>query len=352
VDGRAPRPGERFRNPAAARTLSLIATSKAEAFYRGEVAEAIVAHAARTGGLCTVEDLAGHSSLWTEPLSVDYHGYQVWELPPNGQGLAVLLTLAILDGVDLSDAAESRRVHTQLEAMKLGFADAHAFVADPELAPAPLEGLREKSYVESRRALLGRAGGRAASGGACPRRDGLPVRGRFRRHDGESDPVELRGLRFLCSRTRIWFWPAEPGSRLRFGTGPPERGGAGQATVPHDHSRVPHPRWRARRPVRRDGRSHAAAGARAVRDVHRGRGLDPQAALDAPRWYWEQDLRVQVEPEWSDELVAALRQRGHEVGVAMERGVFGRGQAIFRLPDGAGYVAGSEPRADGHAAVF
>jgi gamma-glutamyltranspeptidase/glutathione hydrolase len=81
-------------------------------------------------------------------------------------------------------------------------------------------------------------------------------------------------------------------------------------------------------------------------------GLDPQAALDAPRWFWDQELRVQVEPEWSDELVASLRQRGHDVGIAMERGIFGRGQAIFRLPDGAGYVAGSEPRADGHAAVF
>src|SRR5262249_44368982 len=86
-----------------------------------------------------------------------------------GQGLAVLLTLAILDGVDLSDAAEARRVHTQLEAMKLGFADAHAFVADPELAPAPLEGLREKAYGESRRALLGER--------AEVPRAGEPVRG-------------------------------------------------------------------------------------------------------------------------------------------------------------------------------
>jgi gamma-glutamyltranspeptidase/glutathione hydrolase len=352
VDGRAPRAGERFRNPDAARTLSLIATSQAEEFYRGEVADAIVAHAARTGGLCTAEDLAAHSSLWTEPLSVDYHGYQVWELPPNGQGLAVLLTLAILDGVDLAGAPESRRVHTHLEAMKLGFADAHAFVADPQLAPAPLEGLREKSYVESRRALLGER--------AVVPTAGTPARGGtvyLCAADADGMMVSLIQSNYAGFGSFV----AVPG----YGFGLQNRG-AGFVLEP-DHPNVVGP---GKRPfhtiipgfLTRDGEPVGPFGVMGGHMQPQGhvqfissivdRQLDPQAALDAPRWYWDHGLRVQVESEWPDDLVASLRQRGHEVSVAMERGVFGRGQAIFRLPDGAGYVAGSEPRADGHAAVF
>jgi gamma-glutamyltranspeptidase/glutathione hydrolase len=350
--GRAPRAGERFRNPDAARTLSLIARTGAEAFYRGEVAEAIAAHAARTGGLCTAEDLAEHASLWTEPLSVDYHGYQVWELPPNGQGLAVLLTLAILDGVDLTDVPDAHRVHTQIEAMKLGFADAHAYVADPELAPAPLEGLREKSYVESRRALLGEH--------ATVPTAGTPARG---------------GTVYLCAADAggmmvsliqsnyagFGSFVAVPG----YGFGLQNRG-AGFVLDP-DHPNVVGP---AKRPfhtiipgfLTRDdepvgpfgvmgGHMQPQGHVQFVMSIVDGE-RHPQGALDAPRWYWEEGLRVQVEPEWPADLVTALRLRGHEVSLAMERGLFGRGQAIFRLPGGGGFVAGSEPRADGHAAVY
>src|SRR5262249_60216159 len=108
----------------------------AEAFYQGEIATAIAGFAARTGGLLTAEALDKHRSTWVEPISTGYRGYEVWEIPPNGQGLAALIALTVLEGYDLAGASLERRLHWQIEAMKLGFADAHAYVADPDHAPA------------------------------------------------------------------------------------------------------------------------------------------------------------------------------------------------------------------------
>lgn len=155
IDGRAPRAGERWRNPDAARTLRLIADSEAEAFYHGEIAQALAEFAARTGGWLTAADLANHTCEWVDPIAARYRGHEVWELPPNGQGLAALLALAILDGLDLVDATEEERRHAQIEAMKLGFADTHAYVADPAIVPVPTADLLRPEYVASRRAQIG-----------------------------------------------------------------------------------------------------------------------------------------------------------------------------------------------------
>src|SRR5690606_27838925 len=164
-----PRAGERWRNPDAARTLRLIAESRAEAFYHGEIATALAEFAARTGGFLTVDDLAGHTSSWVDPVSVRYRGHQVWELPPNGQGVAALLALNILEGIDLSGADEVERAHVRVEAMKLGFADAHAYVADPDLVSVPTEALLDPAYAARRRAEIGPR--------AADPRPGDPLRG-------------------------------------------------------------------------------------------------------------------------------------------------------------------------------
>src|SRR6185312_5329532 len=114
LGGRAPRAGERWANPEAARTLRRIASTGSDDFYRGDTAAALVAHAERTGGLLRAGDLAGHASEWVEPISVRYRGHEVWELPPNGQGIAALIALGVLDGYGESS------LHQQIEAMKLG----------------------------------------------------------------------------------------------------------------------------------------------------------------------------------------------------------------------------------------
>ncbi len=156
VDGRAPREGEIFRNPDLAQTYAKIAEGGREAFYRGEIADVIDAYMRRIGGPLRKEDLAAHTSTWVEPASVNYRGYDVYELPPNGQGIAALQMLNILEGYDLAamGLGSADYLHVQAEAKKLAFEDRARFYADPAFYDAPLDGLLSKTYAAQRRALI------------------------------------------------------------------------------------------------------------------------------------------------------------------------------------------------------
>jgi gamma-glutamyltranspeptidase/glutathione hydrolase len=338
--GRAPRAGERFANPDAARTLRRIAETGAEAFYRGEIAAAVADHAARTGGLLTAADLASHTSTWVDPIRVRYRDHEVWELPPSGQGIAALQALALLDGFDQPTA------HRQIEAMKLAFADAHAYVADPAHVPTPH--LLDPAYVAGRRALIGDraadpAPGEPPRGGTvylcAADADGLMVSliqsnylgfGSFVVAPGTGFTLQNRGAGFALD-------PAHPNA-----VAPGKR---------PFHTIIPGFLTRGGEPVGPFGvmgghmqpQGHVQLVVSTVDD-----GLDPQAALDRPRWYWHTGRTVLVEPELPDQ--ADLRERGHEVQVAESPAGFGYGQAIWRA-DG-GYVAGTEPRADGVAVGY
>jgi gamma-glutamyltranspeptidase/glutathione hydrolase len=354
--GRAPRAGERWRNPDAARTLRLIAGTGAEAFYRGEIATAIADFAAGTGGLLTADDLAKHTSTWVDPIRTAYRGYDVWEIPPNGQGLAALLALNVLEGYEPAGGSLEDRLHRQIEAMKLGFADAHAYVADPDVAPAPVAALLDKGYAARRRAMIGQT--------AAVPPTGDPLRGGtvyLCTADAGGMMVSLIQSNYMGFGSHV----VVPGTGFNL-----QNRGAGFALRP-DHPNVVAP---GKRPfhtiipgfLTRDG---AAVGPFGVMGGHmqpQGHvqvvmstvddGLDPQAALDRPRWYWHAGTEVRVEPGMvaDDEgrtAVEGLRRRGHDVSVA-DPGGFGYGQAIWRLPDGAGYIAGSEPRADGSAVGY
>lgn len=156
IDGRAPRPGEIFRNPGLAHTLQLVAEGGKAAFYEGEIAADIARAVQQSGGVLTEADLAAHTSTWDEPISTVYRGIRFWECPPNGQGLAALLALNLLEGFDLAHLAplSPERLHLQIEAMRLAFADARWYVADPRFSPAPLDNLLSKSYAHDRRKLI------------------------------------------------------------------------------------------------------------------------------------------------------------------------------------------------------
>ena len=346
LDGRAPAAGEEFGNPGAARTLRLIADSGAAEFYHGEIARAVVASAAATGGLLTADDLAGYASAWVDPIRTSYRGYDVWELPPNGQGIAALMALAILDGLPVSSVPEERRRHWQIEAMKLAFADAHAYVADPDVVAAPITGLLDPAYVERRRALIGERAGEP--------RPGDPVRGGtvyLCTADSGGMMVSLIQSTFMGFGSHVVI----PG----FGFGLQNRGVGFRVEPEHPnvvaggkrpyHTIIPGFLTRDGQPVGPFGvmgghmqpQGHLQLIMSAVDDR-----LDPQSALNAPRWYWESGRRVRVEPELGSEVIEGLRRRGHDVTVE-ESDVFGYGQAIWRTPNG--YVAGSEPRADGCA---
>ena len=156
VDGRAPAKGEIWRNPHLADTLEAIAKGGRDAFYKGAIARTIAAYMKAQDGFLAYEDLANHAGEWVEPISTNYRGYDVWELPPNGQGLAALQMLNILEGYDFSKIpfGSTEHVHLLVEAKKLAFEDRAKFYADPAFSPAPVEWLVSKPYATERRALI------------------------------------------------------------------------------------------------------------------------------------------------------------------------------------------------------
>jgi len=348
--GRAPRAGALFRNPDGAQTLRMIADTAAESFYRGPTAAAVTDFAARTGGLLSLDDLAAHSSTWVSPVSVRYRDHEVWELPPNGQGLAALQALGILDG--FAPASGTARVHRAVEAMKLGFADAHAYVADPAVSPAPLDGLLDPAYLARRRELIGeRAGdpptGDPARGGTvylCTADDGgMMVSLIQSNYMGFGSLVVAPGTGFTLQNRGAGFSldPAHPNV-----VAPGKR--------PY-HTIIPGFLTRDGAPVGPFGvmgghmqpQGHVQVVMSTVDD-----GLDPQAALERPRWYWHTGRTVHVEPGLaSAEEFAELTACGHDLVRNSNPAAFGFGQAIWRTEEG-GLVAGTEPRADGLAVGY
>ncbi|OBG78203.1 gamma-glutamyltransferase, partial [Mycobacterium sp. E3298] len=165
--GRAPKPGEVFRFPEQAATLEKIAATKGEAFYRGELAERLEAHALANGGVMRTSDLAAHRADWVGTISGTYRGYTVHEIPPNGQGIVALIALGILQHFDMSslpvDSAES--LHLQIEALKLAFADAQAYVCDIDHMRVPPEHLLDAEYLRQRAGLIDRRQAKPASAG-------------------------------------------------------------------------------------------------------------------------------------------------------------------------------------------
>ncbi len=349
--GHVPQVGEMWASPGHAITLRAIANTHAESFYRGETARQIAAFARETGGLVTEEDLAAHASTWVEPISTSYRGYDAWEIPPNGQGITALIALNILEGFDMSsmqrDSAES--FHLQIESLKLAFADAHRYVADPEHADVPTQRLLSKQYAAQRRALIGdraldpqpgdpNAGGTVylcavdgdgmmvsfiqsnymgfGSGVVVP---GTGVAMQNRGHGFSMDPSHANFVR-PCKRP---YHTIIPGFLTRDGKAVGPYGVMGGFMQPQGHMQM-------------------------VCNLV-DYALNPQASLDAPRWQWTHDRTVEIESNVASGVVEGLRDRGHAVDVVEAGGGFGRGQIIWRLPSGA-YAAGSDKRADGYAA--
>lgn len=154
--GQSPETGQVFRNPALAETFKRIATEGAQEFYQGETAEQLIRYSQTQGGFLTADDLAGHSADWVDPVSVDYRGYRVWELPPNGQGIAALQMLNILGGYNLKQygPGHPETLHRIIEAKKLAFADRGRFYADPSMADVPVDELLSQSYADVRRSEI------------------------------------------------------------------------------------------------------------------------------------------------------------------------------------------------------
>ena len=156
VNGRAPRAGEIFRQPNLARTFRTLAAGGRDAFYKGPIAKSIADYMKANGGFITLDDLAATKSDWVEPISTNYRGYQVYEIPPNGQGITALITLNILEGYDLASlrSQPAQYYHTLIEATKLAFADRNRYIADPAVSKVPVAELLSKEYAAKRRSLI------------------------------------------------------------------------------------------------------------------------------------------------------------------------------------------------------
>ena len=156
IEGRGPHAGEIFRNPGLAKTFDIIARGGKDVYYQGEIAEAIVAVLNEAGGCIQMDDLASHTSTWEEPISVDYRGYRVYECPPNGQGVTALIALNILEGFDLASlgSLSIEKMHLMIEAMRLAFADSRWYVSDPKFSNIPIKELLSKEYANERCKLI------------------------------------------------------------------------------------------------------------------------------------------------------------------------------------------------------
>ena len=354
--GRAPGVGELFQFPAAARGLRAIAQSGGEAFYRGEIAQALERFSDNHGGSLRASDLAAYQPEWVKPLAQNYRGYTLHEIPPNGQGIAALIALGILGHFDMAglarDGVDSQ--HVQIEAMKLAFADVYRYIADPRSMQVQTEQLLDPQYLAQRARLIDLH--QAQNFGA-----GNPVKG---------------GTVYLTAADESGMMVSFIQSNyMGFGSGCVEpqfgislqnrgHGFSTQASAANSanlvapgkkpfHTIIPAFLTREGQPVM----SFGVMGANMQPQGHMQTlvrmldyGQNPQAACDAPRWRFNTGLAINVESGMDPATVQGLAARGHQMEVINDSYQdFGAGQFIWRAGDPAteGYIAASDARRDG-----
>ncbi len=352
---RAPRAGERFYCPQQAETLEEIAATKGESFYRGKLAERIALASQADEGAHTVDDFAAHRCDWVEPLSVEYRGYRLHEIPPNGQGIVALMALGMLRNFDLAalpvDGADS--LHLQIEAMKLAFADAYRHVSDPATMEFDAGLLLADGYLAARARAIDMKRAQDPPPGE-PREGGTIY---LTAADANGMMVSYIQSNYKGFGSGI----VVPGTGISM-----QNRGAGFSLKP-GHPNLVGPRKRPFQTIipgflTKDGKpvmsfgvmgghmqpqGHAQMVTRIV-DYHQ----NPQAATDGPRWIVNADFTVSFETErFAPGVIDELKARGHRV-VEPEAAMFGFGgaQLAWRLDDG--YCAGSDHRKDGHAVGF
>ena len=353
-DGRAPRAGEIFRFPELGTSLEKIATSKGEAFYRGELAEKMEAHAKANGGAMTRADLAAHANDWPGTIAQDYRGYTVHEIPPNGQGIVALMALAMLSHFDMAshavDGADS--VHLQIEAVKLAFADASHFVADPRAMQVQSAELLDPEYLKARARLIDVKRAQAFSRGAPPRGGTVYLAAA----DASGMMVSMIQSNFMGFGSGV----VVPGTGLSL-----QNRGSGFSLAPGHANRVAP----GKRPfhtiipgfVTKDGKPVTTLGVMGGNMQPQGHtqvmvrladyAQNAQAAMDAPRFRFVQGMEINVEPEFPTATLEELARRGHRIAQLPEGYMdFGCGQLIWRLEDG--YAAASDARRDSQAVGF
>ena len=350
-EGRPYEAGDLIRLPNHADTLEAIGATDAAAFYTGDIAQKIDADSRKFGGYLRYEDLAAYQARWVEPISVDYRGYQVCEIPPNGQGIVALMALNILKEFDFPEKESALTYHRQLEAMKMAFADAFRYVTDPDHMELDYHRLLDPAYGAQRAAEMGETA-QVYTHGVPPKSgtvylccadgegnmvsyiqsnymgfgSGVVITGtgvslQNRGHDFSLDPKDANALQ----PGKRSYHTIIPGFLMKDGRAVGPFGVMGGYMQPQGHVQV----------------------VMNYVDFH----LDPQQALDAPRWQWMRDNTVTVETRFSMEMARKLQRMGHDIRPDLSTPSFGRGQMIVRLDNGV-LVGGTESRTDSNIACY
>jgi gamma-glutamyltranspeptidase/glutathione hydrolase len=351
-NNRPPAIGEVWRSPQHARTLQSIAETNAESFYRGELAEKIDQFFKKYNGYLTKEDLADYQPEWVDPIKVNYRGYDVWEIPPNGHGLVALMALNILKGFDFTDKETVETYHRQIEAIKLAFADGLKYITDARKMTVKVEDLLSDAFAAERRRLIGRDAlqpepGRPASSGtvylATADAEGNMVSYIQSNYKGFGSGMVVPGTGIaLHNRGHNFSFDPTHDNRLEPGKKP-------------YHTIIPGFLTKDNKAVGPFGvmgafiqpQGHVMVVMNTV-DFH----LNPQAALDAPRWQWMEGKTVEIEPLFPEYIAETLNRRGHDLKRATIGATsFGRGQIIWRNEEGV-LAGATEPRTDGTVAAW
>ena len=358
VNGDAPKPGAIFYQKNLARTLRTLARGGRDAFYRGEIARAIVDYCRQNGGFLSMEDFAAHKSEWVEPISTTYRGHTLYELPPNGQGLTALILANILDGIDLASLRTRPGLyyHTLIEATKVAFADRNRYIADPSFAKVPVKELLSKDYAAGRRRLIDpqKAIDPPAYGDVRLGSDTTY----FTVVDKDRNAVSFInsifsafGSALVAGDTGIVLQNRGAGFSLE--PGHPNRIEPGKRPF---HTLIP-------AMVFRDGQlllAYGVMGGDVQAQAHLqvlinliDRGLNLQQAIDAPRVRYISGRGVMMDDELTAPVIDELVQRGHErvlPGPGLtHRALMGGGQAIMIDPASGSLLGASDSRKDGLA---
>ncbi len=350
-DGAAPEAGDTVRLPNHARTLSLIAESNSDAFYKGELTDRIVEDSRAFGGFFHKDDFAEYDVSWVEPISVNYRGYDVCEIPPNGQGIVALMALNILKEFDPLSRSSDYAFHTHWEAMKIAFADGLAHITDPAEMRVPYLDLIDPAYGEMRaREIGGKAKVYTAS---LPPKSGTVY---FCTADGEGNMVSYIQSNYMGFGSGV----------VVRGTGISLQNRGADFSLDESAVNCLAPRKKSYHTIipgflLKDGEAVGPFGVMGGYMQPQGHvqvvtnlidyGMDPQLALDAPRWQWMRDNRFLVENSFPTEIARQLAQRGHSVEISLDSGTFGRGQIILRAENGT-LIGGTEGRTDSNIACY
>lgn len=350
--GAAPRIGSVIALPDHARTLADIGATKAHSFYAGALAEKIGRFAGEHGGALTAADLAAYQPEWVDPISVSYRGHDVWEMPPNGQGIIALQALKIFETLYRPDMPEAARQHVLVEALKAAFADGKATIGDPDHVAVPVEGLLSDEHIRNRAAAIGTLAADPISvkpkgGGtvylAAADRDGMMVSLIQSNYKGFGSGLVVPGTGIALHNR---------GKDLSLDPAHPDALAPGKRPY---HTIIPGF-------FSKDGNPVGPFGVMGGYMQPQGHvqllvnlldlGMNPQAALDSPRWRWDGGNRVSVEPGFPVDLAQALARKGHDICPALDEAGFGRGQFILRNASDGVLAGGSDPRTDGEVAIL